>query len=212
MGKQIEMSPPKAAQPTSRAIFGVGTACFSCHYPLVKSPNLLYTFRQERPMPRTKNKLNPVENTVYNNIRTVLVTARQKVYSAINFAMVEAYWEVGRQIEQAVGDRAEYGKGLLQDISQKLSVEFGKGFTVRNLQAMRQFYTVFPNTHALRAELSWTHFRLLMKVVPYTIFIYSAYFHIVLILILFQNKNLTHLSRDYNPYFSFFAISFLPFS
>jgi predicted nuclease of restriction endonuclease-like (RecB) superfamily len=115
-------------------------------------------------MPHTKDELNPVENTVYNNIRTVLVTARQKVYSAINFAMVEAYWEVGRQIEQAVGDRAEYGKGLLQDISQKLSVEFGKGFTVRNLQAMRQFYTVFPNTHALRAELSWTHYRLLMKV------------------------------------------------
>jgi predicted nuclease of restriction endonuclease-like (RecB) superfamily len=108
--------------------------------------------------------LEPSENKVYQNIRTVLVTARQKVYSAINSAMVGAYWEIGRQIEEAVGDRAEYGKGLLQFISRGLSTEFGKGFTVRNLQAMRQFYTVFPNTHALRAELSWTHYRLLMRI------------------------------------------------
>jgi predicted nuclease of restriction endonuclease-like (RecB) superfamily len=107
---------------------------------------------------------NTSENTVYQSIRTVLTNARQKVYSAINFAMVEAYWEIGRQIEQAVGDRAEYGKGLLQYVSQKLSHEFGKGFTVRNLQTMRQFYTVFPNTHALRAELSWTHYRLLIRI------------------------------------------------
>ena len=73
------------------------------------------------------------ENFAYDNIRSVLATARQKVYSAVNSAMVEAYWEIGRQIEQAIGDRAEYGKGLLQDISRKLSAEFGKGFTVRNL-------------------------------------------------------------------------------
>jgi hypothetical protein len=103
------------------------------------------------------------ESDVYNNIRAVLATARQKAYSAINSAMVEAYWEVGRQIEQAVGDRAEYGKGLLQYISQKLSAEFGKGFTVRNLQTMRQFYETFPNTHTLCAELSWSHYRLLIR-------------------------------------------------
>ena len=106
----------------------------------------------------------PSENEIYKSIRTVLDAARQKAYSAINFAMVEAYWEVGRQIEQAVGDRAEYGKGLLQYISQKLSTEFGKGFTVRNLQTMRQFYETFPNTHTLCAELSWSHYRLLIRV------------------------------------------------
>ena len=104
------------------------------------------------------------ESIIYGNIRTVLVTARQKAYSAINFAMVEAYWEVGRQIEQAVGDRAEYGKGLLQYISQKLSVEFGKGFDESSLRRMRQFFQVFPIRAALRHELSWTHYRLLMKV------------------------------------------------
>ena len=73
-------------------------------------------------------------------------------------------WEIGKQIEEAVGDRAEYGKGLLQFISQKLTIEFGKGFTVRNLQTMRQFYLVFQNTHTLCAELSWSHYRLLIRI------------------------------------------------
>ena len=104
------------------------------------------------------------ENTIYQNIRTVLVAARKKVYSAINFAMVEAYWDIGRQIEQAVGDRSEYGKGLLQFISKELTSEFGKGFDETNLRKMRQFYQVFPIRDALRLELSWTHYRLLMKI------------------------------------------------
>ncbi|MCL1928986.1 MAG: DUF1016 N-terminal domain-containing protein, partial [Treponema sp.] len=96
------------------------------------------------------------ENEIYKSIRTVLDAARQKAYSAINFAMVEAYWEVGRQIEQAVGDRAEYGKGLLQYISIRLTEEFGKGFDETNLRKMRQFYQTFPIRDALRHELSWT--------------------------------------------------------
>jgi len=104
------------------------------------------------------------EKEVYSNIRTVLANARQKAYSAIKLAMVEAYWEIGRQIEQAVGDRAEYGKGLLQYISIRLTKEFGKGFDETNLRKMRQFYQTFPIQDALRLELSWTHYRLLMKV------------------------------------------------
>jgi len=101
---------------------------------------------------------------IYNRIRSILVQARTKTMQAINFAMVEAYWEVGRQIDEAVGERAEYGKGLLQYISQKLTAEFGKGFTVRNLQIMRQFYLAFPNTHTLCAELSWSHYRLIIRI------------------------------------------------
>jgi hypothetical protein len=78
--------------------------------------------------------------------------------------MVEAYWDIGRQIEEAIGERAEYGKGLLQYLSKSLSEEFGKGFTVRNLRAMRQFYASFPIRHTLCAELSWSHYLLLMRV------------------------------------------------
>jgi hypothetical protein len=55
---------------------------------------------------------------VFSNIRDVLVAARTNVYKAINFAMVEAYWEIGKKIEEAIGDRAEYGKGLLQYLSE----------------------------------------------------------------------------------------------
>ena len=103
------------------------------------------------------------DNTVYQNIRAVLVTARQKAYSAVNFAMVEAYWDIERQIEQAVGDRAEYGKGLLKNISQGLTAEFGKGFDESSLRRMRQFYQTFPIRATLWHELSWSHYRLLIK-------------------------------------------------
>ena len=106
----------------------------------------------------------PNDSEVYQNIRAVLAQARAKAYSAINFAMVEAYWEIGRQIEQAVGDRAEYGKGLLQYVSKQLTAEFGKGFTERNLRTMRQFYTAFPIRHTLCAELSWSHYLLLIRI------------------------------------------------
>lgn len=106
------------------------------------------------------------ENNVYENIRSEVEKARQKVYAALNFAMVETYWNIGKQIYEAQGEneRAVYGKGLLKFLSEKLTEEFGKGFTVTNLKYMRQFYIVFPNRHALSDQLSWTHYRMLLKV------------------------------------------------
>jgi len=107
----------------------------------------------------------PAQDTVYQSIRTVLANAWQKAYTAINSAMVEAYWDIGRQIMKAQeGQRAEYGTGLIKYLSTRLTKEFGKGFTETNLKYMRQFYTAFPIRAALRHELSWTHYRLLMKV------------------------------------------------
>ena len=80
--------------------------------------------------------------------------------------MVEAYWQIGRSIieEQGGEERAEYGTGLLKELSQQMTKDFGKGFTVANLKNMRQFYLTFPNSYALRSELSWTHYRQLMRV------------------------------------------------
>ena len=60
--------------------------------------------------------------------------------------MVSAYWEIGWHIAEAQGDRAEYGKHLMAYLSERLTAEFGKGFTERNLQAMRQFYMAYPNS------------------------------------------------------------------
>lgn len=80
--------------------------------------------------------------------------------------MVTAYWNIGKQIYEACGenDRAAYGKQLLLYLSEKLTEEFGKGFDERNLRNMRQFYLTFPIRNSLRSELSWTHYRALMKV------------------------------------------------
>jgi predicted nuclease of restriction endonuclease-like (RecB) superfamily len=107
---------------------------------------------------------NQIEATIYKDIRNTLAEARARVCVAVNFAMVEAYWEIGRRIEEAIGERAEYGKGLLKFLSAQLTDEFGKGFTERNLRAMRQFFLSFPIRHTLCAELSWSHYRLLMKI------------------------------------------------
>lgn len=104
---------------------------------------------------------------LFAEIREVLVTARRTAYKAVNFAMVTAYWNVGRLIvedEQQGNTRAEYGKAILADLSKRLTDEFGKGFDERELRRIRQFYLVFPKWDALRPELTWTHYRLLIRV------------------------------------------------
>lgn len=100
------------------------------------------------------------EISIYENVRTTITEAQKKVYATVNSVMVETYWNIGKQICEAQGknERAEYGTGLLKYLSVKLTGEFGKGFTVRNLNNMRAFYIAFPNWHALRTNLSWTHY------------------------------------------------------
>jgi predicted nuclease of restriction endonuclease-like (RecB) superfamily len=102
----------------------------------------------------------------YTNIRRTVISAQSKVATVVNSAMVQAYWKIGEQIYIACGEneRAEYGKNLLKYLSEKLASEFGKGFTERNLRYMRQFYQTFPIRNTLCAELSWSHYRLLMRV------------------------------------------------
>lgn len=104
---------------------------------------------------------------LYNNIRQAIERARRKVATTINVAMVEAYWHIGRMIveeEQAGNERATYGDKLIPRLAEQLSTDFGKGFNSRNLFYMKQFYLSFPKVNALRSELSWTHYRLLLKV------------------------------------------------
>ena len=107
-----------------------------------------------------------MEHQFYEQIKRILSEARNKVYQTANFAMVEAYWNIGKSIvEQQDGyEKAEYGSRLIAELSKQMTVDFGKGFTPTNLKYMRQFYLTFPNSHALRDELSWTHYRLLMRV------------------------------------------------
>lgn len=107
-----------------------------------------------------------MDRAFYSEIKKILTNARDKVYQTANFTMVEAYWQIGKSIvkEQNGEERAEYGTGLLKELSKQMTQDFGRGFTVANLKNMRQFYLIFPNGYALRSELSWTHYRLLMRV------------------------------------------------
>lgn len=102
----------------------------------------------------------------YEQIKSILEDARNQAYSAANSAMVQAYWNIGKSIveQQGKSEHAEYGRHLLQELSKKLTHDFGRGFTASNLRNMRQFYLTFPNCYALRSNLSWTHYRMLMRV------------------------------------------------
>jgi hypothetical protein len=119
-------------------------------------------------MPESEALPTPADfQQTYERIRAILAEARARAYRAINTAMVAAYWEIGRLIveqEQRGQQRAEYGRALLVDLSGRLKSEFGKGFDRTNLQQMRAFYLAYPICDALRHELSWTHYRLLLRV------------------------------------------------
>jgi hypothetical protein len=81
--------------------------------------------------------------------------------------MVQTYWHIGRLIvedEQQGQRRAEYGKQQLEQLSQALRAEYGKGFDVTNLRNMRKFYLMFPIQDAVRLELGWTHYRKIMHI------------------------------------------------
>jgi predicted nuclease of restriction endonuclease-like (RecB) superfamily len=101
------------------------------------------------------------------NLRAVILEARRQAITAVDVVQVRTCWVVGRHIvefEQAGQTRATYGKAVLAQVSAQLTAEFGKGFDASNLRYMRLFYQAFPNCDALRHELSWTHYRLLLRV------------------------------------------------
>src|SRR5665213_1729393 len=122
--------------------------------------------------------------SLYSEKRTILENARQSAYRSVNFAMVMAYWKIGKRIveeEQKGKAKAAYGTALLKELSAQLTIDFGKGYSETNLKYFRQFYLTFSSyenghtmsdqsnlpvnqkSHALRSELTWTHYRLLMK-------------------------------------------------
>ncbi|MDR2805868.1 MAG: DUF1016 N-terminal domain-containing protein [Dysgonamonadaceae bacterium] len=105
-------------------------------------------------------------NNLYEFSRELIINSRKIVYQTANFQMVETYWKIGEKIVETQGGEmyAKYGENLLKEVSARLSAEFGKGFTYVNLTNMRKFYLLFSNVYALRKELSWTHYRSLIRV------------------------------------------------
>ncbi|MEO0804342.1 MAG: PDDEXK nuclease domain-containing protein [Cyanobacteria bacterium J06642_2] len=105
--------------------------------------------------------------TFLNTLRSLISQARQQASRNVNTIQVQTYWQIGRHIvefEQDGQTRAAYGKRLLTKLAKTLTSEFGKGFDASNLRYMRLFYQAFPNCDALRHELSWTHYRFLLRV------------------------------------------------
>ena len=111
-----------------------------------------------------------ISNNYINEIKTILKNARQKAYTAVNSAMVEAYWKIGRRIveeEQSGKERAEYGKEIIKNLSKELTEEFGKGFGERNIRNIRQFYVLFSDYEkwkSLISKLTWTHIQKVLRV------------------------------------------------
>ncbi|WBV59952.1 PDDEXK nuclease domain-containing protein [Chryseobacterium camelliae] len=107
------------------------------------------------------------EDSLFQSVKEIITQSREKVFRIANSTLLFTYWQIGKLIvedEQKGKERAEYGKYTLKNLSKKLTLEFGKGFDESNLRNMRSFYSVFPICDALRHELTWTHYRMLIKI------------------------------------------------
>ncbi|MBO5303139.1 MAG: DUF1016 family protein [Lachnospiraceae bacterium] len=108
--------------------------------------------------------------SVITDIKDIISSGRKFAYNATNKAIVLTYWQIGRRIveqEQGGKERAEYGKALLEILSDELTREYGKSYSKRNLQYFRKFYLAFPDEQIVNAcvhNLNWTHFRCLLRV------------------------------------------------
>lgn len=111
--------------------------------------------------------MNEIENTsLLVSIKEIITKAKGLAYKSTNTILLNMYWEIGRLIvedEQGGKAKAGYGKAVLKNLSQQLTLDFGKGFDESNLRNIRQFYLSFPKRDAVRHELSWTHYRMLSR-------------------------------------------------
>ena len=105
-------------------------------------------------------------NNIFNAIKQLVINSKNKVYSAVNTEMLNLYWNIGKAImEIQQGDeRANYGDAVLEKLSEKLTAEFGKGFSKRNLERMRKFYIYFPIATTVSSQLSWSHYLEIIKI------------------------------------------------
>ena len=102
----------------------------------------------------------------FSNIKELVINTRNKVLSVVNIEMLNLYWNIGKiimEIQQG-NERASYGDTVLEKLSQKLTSEFGKGFSSRNLRTMRKFYLTFPIWKTVSSKLSWSHYLELIKI------------------------------------------------
>jgi len=117
-------------------------------------------------MVKLVNKQN-VNKNLFEDIKEIITDSKSKIYTTINTTIISAYWNIGKKIveeEQKGKTRAKYGKYLIKELSIKLTNEFGKGFSERNIWNMIKLYNTYPIMKALPAELSWTHYIRLFEI------------------------------------------------
>lgn len=108
-----------------------------------------------------------VNQTILSQLRKIIDQARSSAVRSVDFCRVQMYWQIGQRIveeEQQGKERADYGKYLIRNLARNLEPDYGSGFSVRILELARQFYLVFPIANALRSQLNWTHYRLLLRI------------------------------------------------
>ena len=110
-----------------------------------------------------------VKSSVLPELRrcAVISAARTQAVRSVDSCRVQMYWHIGRRIfeeEQLGKDRADYGTYLIKNLAKQLEPEYGSGFSVRQLEMCRQFYRLYPIANALRSQLNWTQYRLLIQI------------------------------------------------
>ena len=113
------------------------------------------------------NEMLKKEEVFLNDIRSIINSARQNAVRSVDFCRVQMYWHMGKRIfeeEQQGKDRADYGTYLIKNLAKQLEPEYGSGFSYRQLAFCRQFYRVYPIANALRSQLNWTQYRMLIQI------------------------------------------------
>ncbi|MBP3253868.1 MAG: DUF1016 family protein [Bacteroidales bacterium] len=113
------------------------------------------------------NNISTEIKDVVRDVRTIIDSSRNSAIRSVNFARVQMYWNIGKRIlekEQQGKQRADYGKYIIKNLALALEPEYGSGFSVRQLEMCRQFYRMYPIANAVRAELNWTQYRMLISI------------------------------------------------
>lgn len=106
-------------------------------------------------------------DALYSEVRKIIESSRANAVRSVDFCRVQMYWQLGKRIvdeEQKGKERADYGAYILQNLAKRLEPEFGSGFSYRQLKFCRQFYRTYPIGNALRSQLNWTQYRLLIQI------------------------------------------------
>ena len=106
-------------------------------------------------------------NTLINELQKLISTAQQKAIKAVDFQRVVLYWQIGEKIFNEIQKqktRADYGKKLIKTLSNELEPKYGSGYSYRQLYLFLQFYKVFPIVNTLYSQLSWSHYKLLIRI------------------------------------------------